>query len=301
MDGVVGATEWAAATPYMFRSVRSGTERSGSCTRRPPLSHRRRERRLPPASPPRSACSSTTTTTASKSPETTRGLRARIGTGGANRSIARRERGPSHYNDSARGGTNETTGVANNSGNNQIVFELRHPLCSADRDTTSAHPWARRSGQVPVRPQHTRRLRHFTGPDLFDPSNNWADLILAANDVTPPTVSITAPTAASVLRGTVSVTADASDNVGVTSVDFRYFGGSPHSSSSAPTPRPRIPRRSTPPRSRTRESTPRTSKPSPTTRPATRRQRPTRSRSTTRRRAGSRSRAIAPEIRRSTR
>ena len=28
------------------------------------------------------------------------------------------------------------------------------------------------------------------GPDLFDPSNNWADLILAANDVTPPTVSV---------------------------------------------------------------------------------------------------------------
>ena len=39
-------------------------------------------------------------------------------------------------------------------------------------------------------------------------------------------MSVTAPTARSVLRGTVSVTADASDNVRVTSVDFRYFGGS---------------------------------------------------------------------------
>ena len=137
------------------------------------------------------------------------------------------------------------------------------------------------------------------GPDLFDPSNNWADLILAANDVTPPTVSVTAPTAGSVLRGTVSVTADASDNVGVTSVDFRYFGGS--------LPFVERHRHRGPVYRDVRHLVANTGvnaaniQPSPTTRPATRGQRATRSRSTTRRRAGSCSRAIAPETRRSTR
>jgi hypothetical protein len=43
-------------------------------------------------------------------------------------------------------------------------------------------------------------------------------------DTTPPTTSITAPTAGSTVSGTVSVTANASDNVGVTKVEF-YLDG----------------------------------------------------------------------------
>src|SRR5918995_21470 len=134
--------------------------------------------------------------------------------------------GPSHYNDSVGDGTNHTVGVANIAGNDQIVFELRHPLCSAD----AAHDVCTSLGQtLGINFQYDRSIpgafANAPGPDLFDPSNNWANLILAANDVTPPTVSVTAPPAGSVLRGTVNVAANASDNVGVTSVDFRYFGG----------------------------------------------------------------------------
>src|SRR5918994_66697 len=153
--------------------------------------------------------------------------RTRVGTGGADLFYSPTgSDGPSHYNDSVGGGTNHTVGVANIAGNDQIVFELRHPLCSAD----AAHDVCTSLGQtLGINFQYDRSIpgafANAPGPDLFDPSNNWANLILAANDVTPPTVSITAPPAGSVLRGTVNVAANASDNVGVTSVDFRYFGG----------------------------------------------------------------------------
>src|SRR5918994_286236 len=153
--------------------------------------------------------------------------RTRVGTGGADLFYSPTgSDGPSHYNDSVGGGTNHTVGVANIAGNDQIVFELRHPLCSAD----AAHDVCTSLGQtLGINFQYDRSIpgafANAPGPDLFDPSNNWANLILAANDVTPPTVSVTAPPAGSVLRGTVNVAANASDNVGVTSVDFRYFGG----------------------------------------------------------------------------
>jgi Tol biopolymer transport system component len=133
--------------------------------------------------------------------------------------------GASHYNDTVGGGTTETVAAATASGTGS-TFELRHPLCSAD----TAHDICASTGQtLGVDFQYDRgTLGAFVnapGPDLLDPSNNWADLVLAAGDVVPPTAAVTAPTAGSVVRGTVTVAADASDNVGVTSVDFRYFGG----------------------------------------------------------------------------
>jgi hypothetical protein len=48
--------------------------------------------------------------------------------------------------------------------------------------------------------------------------------VTVANDTTPPTVSITAPTAASTVAGTVSITATAADNVGVLGVQFKLDG-----------------------------------------------------------------------------
>src|SRR6185295_11765965 len=54
------------------------------------------------------------------------------------------------------------------------------------------------------------------------PSSN--QLILATPDTQPPTVSLTAPASASTLQGLVTVSASASDNVGVTKVEFRVDG-----------------------------------------------------------------------------
>src|SRR3989449_6766176 len=43
-------------------------------------------------------------------------------------------------------------------------------------------------------------------------------------DTTPPTVRITSPASGATVSGTISVTADASDNVGVAGVQFKYNG-----------------------------------------------------------------------------
>ena len=279
VDGVVGVSEWASAHT-LHRSVRIARERNDSVSvyADPPL-RRWRRRRLPAGAhavarrllrqrPRRHQGHSATTS----------GLRAGVGTGDYLSTARRGSTGPSHYNDSV-GAARRPRSATNNSGN--IVFELRHPLCSADR----AHDVCTSLGQtLGIDFQYDRStpgvFANSPGPDLFDPSNNWADLILAANDVTPPTVSVTAPTAGSVLRGTVSVTANASDNVGVESVDFRYLGGGlPFVVLGTDTESRRIPRRSTPPRSRTPQcSTPGPSKPSPATQPATRGRWATRSR-----------------------
>src|ERR671925_1213495 len=133
--------------------------------------------------------------------------------------------GPSHYNDTVGGGSNQTVSAGTSPGD-IVMFELRHPLCSAD----TTHDICTSLGQtLGVDFQYERSspggFVNAPGPDLFNPSNNWADLVLAANDVTPPTVSVTAPPAGSILRGTVDVAANASDNVGVTSVRFEYFDG----------------------------------------------------------------------------
>ena len=59
--------------------------------------------------------------------------------------------------------------------------------------------------------------------------NDRDDLIFAVGggggDTTPPSTSITAPSNGATVSGTVNVTASASDNVGVTSVDFYIDGG----------------------------------------------------------------------------
>src|ERR671923_254530 len=133
--------------------------------------------------------------------------------------------GPSHYNDTVGGGSNQTVSAGTSPGD-IVMFELKHPLCSAD----TTHDICTSLGQtLGVDFQYERSspggFVNAPGPDLFNPSNNWADLVLAANDVTPPTVSVTAPPAGSILRGTLDVAANASDNVGVTSVRFEYFDG----------------------------------------------------------------------------
>src|SRR6202035_5847610 len=53
-------------------------------------------------------------------------------------------------------------------------------------------------------------------------------------DTTPPTVSITAPSAGATVSGTVAVTASATDNVGVASVQFQVNGSNLGSPITAP-------------------------------------------------------------------
>jgi subtilisin family serine protease len=65
--------------------------------------------------------------------------------------------------------------------------------------------------------------------------NDHDDLVFAAGtDATPPTVGLTSPAAGAFVRGTVSVSATATDNVGVAQVDFRVDGALVASDTTAP-------------------------------------------------------------------
>ena len=132
--------------------------------------------------------------------------------------------GAGFYNDLSVGGTSETEAAWTISGTD-VMFEVRHPLC-----TDTSHDLCTSAGNtLGIDFQYERSgvggLARSPGPNLLDPSNNWADLALVAGDVVGPTVSVTAPAPGALLRGTVDVAANVSDNVGVDRVEFRYFGG----------------------------------------------------------------------------
>jgi Tol biopolymer transport system component len=138
--------------------------------------------------------------------------------------------GASHYNDlvnpangSLSGGTNDTLAAATSTPG-QVVFEFRHPLCSAD----TTHDICTSTGQtLGVDFQYEPGSGGFfnaPGTNLFNPSAGWADLVVSSADTTPPSVTLTQPSAGTILRGPVDVAATASDNVGVSRVDFTYVG-----------------------------------------------------------------------------
>jgi Tol biopolymer transport system component len=132
--------------------------------------------------------------------------------------------GASRYNDFTDNGSNDTTAAATSSAGN-VSFEFKHPLCSSD----TAHDICWTAGQIlginfQYEPDTAPGVFYDApGPSFSDPSNNWADLVVGA-DTTSPTVAITQPDPNDILRGTVKVAATASDNVGVTRVDFTFFG-----------------------------------------------------------------------------
>jgi hypothetical protein len=71
------------------------------------------------------------------------------------------------------------------------------------------------------------RYRYFASMEHTDTSVRpllRITLATAPSDTTAPTISITAPTSGSTVSGTVAVTASASDNVGVTGVQFKVDG-----------------------------------------------------------------------------
>ena len=134
--------------------------------------------------------------------------------------------GTSHYNDTTNDGSNDVDGAGAITDSGTVTFEFRHPLMSSD----SRHDIQAKVGDtLGVDYQYESGLFvRYPGADVFDPSN-WADLVLSAapaDDTTPPTVTVTSPEGGSDLRGTVDVTADASDNIGVDHVDFSFFDGS---------------------------------------------------------------------------
>jgi hypothetical protein len=58
----------------------------------------------------------------------------------------------------------------------------------------------------------------------YQGENYWVDVVIGPLDTTPPTVSITSPTNNAALNGTVTLTANAADNISVLGVQFKLDG-----------------------------------------------------------------------------
>jgi hypothetical protein len=99
---------------------------------------------------------------------------------------------------------------------------------SSTSNTATLTPSASLAASTTYTANLATTIKSSTGTALASPVS-WS-FTTAAADTTPPTVSITAPAAGTTVSGTTSVTANASDNVGVTSVQFKLDGtniGSP--------------------------------------------------------------------------
>ena len=129
--------------------------------------------------------------------------------------------GSSHNEDAV----NDTEGAGTVDGD--VMFELKHSLCT-DRSQDMCASVGQTLG-LTFQYRHNADL-FFNAPpansDLFDPSD-WAHLTLASSedDTTPPEVTVIAPKPGDVVSGTITAVAEASDNVGVASVEFLYFDG----------------------------------------------------------------------------
>jgi Bacterial Ig domain/Peptidase family C25 len=130
-----------------------------------------------------------------------------------------------HPRDTEDGGTNDVVAAKGfDLGAGQSMFEMSHPKNSAD----DAHDFSVANGQTVG-----LHLEYFTsGPSFFEyPAanfmdvGNFVDLVISNVDLQAPTVTVTNPPGGSDLSGVVNVTADASDNVGVDHVTFKYFDG----------------------------------------------------------------------------
>jgi len=117
------------------------------------------------------------------------------------------------------GTTIVTANASDNVGVTQVEFLLDGVLQSTD--TTSPYAWSWNTTT-------TTNGVHALVAKAYDAANNIGTsstvTVTVDNDLTPPTVSITAPANGATVSATVSVTANASDNVGVTKVEFLLDG-----------------------------------------------------------------------------
>ena len=137
--------------------------------------------------------------------------------------------GRSHYQtDDSGDGTNETAAAGTIAGGD-VMFEFRHPLCTGRhaRHLRVGRADARHQLPVPARTARSAASRPLPAPTASTPAD-WADLTLGPRPTTTRPAHGDASRRrrpGSVVSGTITVAADASDNVGVASVEFRYFDG----------------------------------------------------------------------------
>jgi beta-lactamase superfamily II metal-dependent hydrolase len=117
------------------------------------------------------------------------------------------------------GTTTVTASASDNVGVTRVEFFLDGALQATD--TTSPYSWSWNTAT-------STNAAHSLTSKAFDAANNNATSaavsVTVNNDLTAPITSITAPAGGATVSGTTTVTASASDNVGVTSVEFYVDG-----------------------------------------------------------------------------
>ena len=152
------------------------------------------------------------------------GCRAPARIPAATSSTTPRAAAPTYSSDLLINDPNDTVAAGTVSGST-VTFELRHPLCTDHSGDICASVGRTLGVDFQYVRNPTAGGVSAPGPNIFDQGLNWADLAIAAGDVVAPAVTVTDPATGSTLSGVVPVAATASDNVGVTRVDFSYFDG----------------------------------------------------------------------------
>ena len=128
---------------------------------------------------------------------------------------------------------NDVTISANatdNIGVTKVEFYINGSLVGTDTTAPYSHPWNSKTG---ANGTYTITAKAYDAADNSTVSTP-VSVNVANADSTPPTVSITSPASGSTVFGTVSITANAADNIGVTRVEFYANGVLLGSDSSAP-------------------------------------------------------------------
>jgi hypothetical protein len=121
------------------------------------------------------------------------------------------------------------TSASDNIGVNRVEFYLDGVLKSTG--TTAPYSFIWDTATV-ANGSHTLSAKAYDATGNVGQSGN--DTVTVFNDTTPPTVSLTAPAPGSTVSGTATVTAAATDNVGVSRVEFYLDGVLKSTSTAAP-------------------------------------------------------------------
>lgn len=129
------------------------------------------------------------------------------------------------------GTTNVTASASDNVGVTKVEFYLDSVLQSTS--TTSPYSWSWNTTTA-SNASHTLTSKAYDAAGNIGTSSAVTVTVSNVADTTPPTTAITAPANGATVSGTTSVTASASDNVGVTKVEFYLDNALQSTSTTAP-------------------------------------------------------------------
>jgi hypothetical protein len=122
-------------------------------------------------------------------------------------------------NATVSGTVSVTANVSDNVGVTKVEFYVNNALKATDTSTPYLYSW---NTSALAAGTYTLSAKAYDAAGNVGQSSNVA--VKVVRDTTPPTVSLTAPSNNVTVSGTVTVSANASDNIGVTKVEFYVDG-----------------------------------------------------------------------------